>query len=252
MDIQGKVALITGASSGIGLATAELMAQRGARVVASDIKEEQGQKTVEAIQKQGGDIRFKAADVGNEEDVKELVECTVTTFSTLDILVNSAGIWLPKKDLPTHQMSEETWDAMLRVNLRGTFLPCKYSLPIMMKQGGGSIINLSSVVGLVGAAGFSHAYATTKGGIITFTKSLAVTYGEYNIRANALCPGEIETPMTGDMHKDEEYCQELLREIPLRRFGKAEEIAKLALFLASDDSSYITGAAIPIDGGFLA
>jgi NAD(P)-dependent dehydrogenase (short-subunit alcohol dehydrogenase family) len=248
--LNGKVALITGAGSGIGRASAVLFAQEGARILVCDINEAMGKEAVDTIMAKGGEAFFVKADVSNAADVKELMQLCVNQFSTLDILFNSAGIFLVGKDGPVAEVSEEVWNSTITVNLTGTFLCCKYAIPIMMGNKAGSIINMSSISAFVGGA--PHAYSASKGGILSLTGRIAVSYAPYNIRANAICPGLIETPMTKPRINSPEWLESYKNKIPLHRTGQPIEVANFALYLASDESSYVTGTAFTIDGGLVA
>jgi len=248
--VEGKVALVTGAGMGLGQASAILLAQEGARVVVSDIREDVGQATVDTIKGQGGDAIFVKADVSNSAEVQKLMKACVKQYDRLDVLHNSAGIWMARKDAPVAEVSEDIWHSTIAVNLTGTFLCCKYAIPIMMENNSGSIINMSSISGV--AATTYHSYSASKGGIISLTRSIAVSYAPYNIRANALCPGVIETPMTQAIRDDPQWIETYIKKTPLGRLGKPTDIAYLVLYLASEESSYVTGTAISIDGGLAA
>lgn len=246
--LKEKVVLITGIASGIGRATARIFAQEGAKVVGADISQEKGLEVIEAIKRAGGEATFVKADVSETSHVKRLVEKALAC-GRIDVLFNNAGVELVKKLKDT---TEEEWDRIVKINLRSVFLCCKYVIPEMIKSGGGVIINNSSVAGLVGS--FSPAYSAAKGGIIALTKTLAVELAPDNIRVNCICPGAIETPMLQRVLKkqgDPELIRtERVKSYPIGRFGKPEEIAQTALFLASDESSFMTGAVVAVDGGF--
>jgi len=247
---EGKVAIVTGAGMGLGQASAILLAQEGAKVVVSDVKADLGQATVDTIKGQGGDAIFVKADVADSAEVQELMKACVKQYDTLDVLHNSAGIWMARKDAPVAEVSEDVWHTTIAVNLTGTFLCCKYAIPIMMENKNSSIINMSSIAGIT--ATINHCYSASKGGVLALTRSIAVSYAPYNIRANALCPGLIETPMTQPIRDDSQWGESYINKTPLGRFGKPTDIAYLILYLASDESAYVTGAAISIDGGFAA
>jgi NAD(P)-dependent dehydrogenase (short-subunit alcohol dehydrogenase family) len=248
--LKDKVAVITGMSTGIGRASALLFAQEGAKVVGADINQEEGQKVIDAIRRVGGDAVFVKTDVSEAIDVKKLVEKALA-YGKIHILFNNAGIEVVKKLRDT---TEEEWDRAIKVNLKSVYLCCKQVIPEMVKAGGGVIINTSSVAGLVGS--FSAAYSAAKGGIIALTRVLAVELARDNIRVNCICPGAIETPMlqrTLQKQGDpEQVRKERLRAYPVGRFGRPEEVAQLALFFASDESSFMTGVIAPVDGGFTA
>jgi NAD(P)-dependent dehydrogenase (short-subunit alcohol dehydrogenase family) len=250
MKLRGKVALITGAGSGIGRATAILFAREGAKVVVVDYNEATARETAELIKKSGGEAIFIKADVSNGEEVRKMIDRAVQEYGRLDILYNNAGI--EGQQAPTAECPEENFERVISVNLRGVFLGMKYGIQQMLKQGGGVIINTASVAGMVGFAGLP-AYCASKGGVIQLTRTAALEYATMNIRINAICPGVIWTPMverfTG---KREEMIKQFSEIQPVKRMGRPEEVAALALFLASEDSSFITGAAITIDGGYTA
>ena len=238
MKLDGKVALITGTGSGIGRATAILFAQEGARVVAIDIVASAGEKTAAQINENGGAAIFVQADVSQPSEVANMVQTAVETYGRLDILYNNAGIALPARVTET---SEEIWAKCIDINLKGVMLGCKYAIPEMLKNGGGVIISTASMLGLV--ASTSHAaYCAAKGGD--------------NIRVNCICPSEVDTPMHRqyliESSNPEATLRQMLERIPMNRVAQPEEIARAALFLASDDASYVTGIALPIDGGLTA
>jgi len=248
-ELDGKVALITGAGSGIGKTSAILFAREGAKIVVSDLKEETGRETVDVITAKGGKAFFVKADVSKAAEVEAMVQSCLNQYGTLDVLFNSAGIWL-KGDSPVAGMSEDVWNSMVSVHLTGHFLCCKYAIPIMIKNRGGSIINMSSISGLTSSD--RHAYSAAKGGILALSRSIAVSYVPYNIRANAICPGPVDTPMIADALADPQRREAYLKATPLAKFAQPEDIAYLALYLASDKSSLVTGTAIPVDGGYVA
>ena len=248
--IEGKVAIITGAASGIRKATAILFAQEGAKVVVADTVDKLGEETVKMIKESGGKAVFVHADVSKAEDVKNMVKTAVDTYGRLDIIFNNAGIEGATAD--TANYPESVFDKVIAINLKGVWLGIKYAVPELLKNGGGSIINTSSVAGLVGFAGLS-AYNATKGGIIQLTKTAALEYAKQNIRVNCIAPGVIETPMVDRFLKGQPEAKAAFIQIePVGRFGKPEEIAKAALFLASDDSSFVTGTVLTVDGGLTA
>lgn len=250
MRLKDKVALITGAGSGIGRATALLFAREGAEVVVVDYNEDTARETVDLIKKDGGEAIFIKADVSKSGEVQNMIKETVKKYGKIDVLYNNAGI--EGEQAPTAECSEENFDRVIAVNLKGEFLGMKYGIQQMLKQGGGVIINTSSAAGLVGFPGIP-AYCASKGGIIQLTRTAALEYATRNIRINAICPGVIWTPMierfTG---KNEEMVKQFSEIEPVKRLGKPEEVAALALFLASDDASFITGAAVTVDGGYTA
>jgi NAD(P)-dependent dehydrogenase (short-subunit alcohol dehydrogenase family) len=248
--LNGKIALVTGAGSGIGRESAALFSREGARILVCDINEEAGRETVSIITSEEGEAFFVKADVSNAAEVKELMKSCANHYGTLDVLYNSAGVYFIGKDGPVTEVNEEVWSSTIAVNLTGTFLCCKYAIPMMIANKAGSIINMSSISALVGNA--PVAYSASKGGILSLTGRIAASYAQYNIRANALCPGLIETPMTKLRFDDSEFLESYKNKIPLRRTGKPIDVAHLALYLASDESSYVTGAAFTIDGGLVA
>jgi NAD(P)-dependent dehydrogenase (short-subunit alcohol dehydrogenase family) len=251
MRLAGKVALITGAASGIGRTAARLFAEEGAAVLISDVAEEQGREAVAEIESTGGRAGFFKADVSRATEVEALMRHAVETFGGIHVLYNNAGIMHPA-DGGTTETTDEIWDLVLAVNLRGVWLCCKYGIPVMLEFGGGSIINVASFVALVGAATPQIAYTASKGGVLSMTREIAVEYARRGIRVNALCPGPIETPLMAELLADPARRSRRLVHIPMGRFGQAEEIARAALFLASDESSLMTGASLVVDAGITA
>ncbi|MDD5127383.1 MAG: SDR family NAD(P)-dependent oxidoreductase [Dehalococcoidales bacterium] len=247
--LQGKVALITGAGSGIGKAASILFTREGASVAVCDLNEQMGKETVALIEKQAGEAMFIKVDVSHSSEIQEAVRACLSRYGTIDVLYNCAGIWMAE-DVPVAGMSEDVWNALISIHLTGTFLFCKYVIPTMVKNKRGSIINTSSTSGLV--ASDRNAYSSAKGGIQSLTRSIAGSYAPYNIRANVICPGPVQTPLGDKAFADPVRKQSILNSIPLGRFAQPEEVALLALYLASDESSYVTGAWIPIDGGLTA
>jgi len=244
--VDDKVAIVTGAGSGIGKATALLLASEGACVVAADVTGAE-QETASAI---GEGALAVHADVSQAADVEAMIAATVSRFGRLDILFNNAGI--EGAQAPTAECTEETFDRVIGINLKGVFLGMKYAIPAMIRSGGGSIINAASVAGLVGFQNIP-AYCASKGGVIQLTKTAALEYAKQNIRVNATCPGVIWTPMVQRFVGDNAEARAQFEALePVGRFGTPEEVAALVLFLASDESSFITGAALPVDGGFVA
>ncbi|MHA1961431.1 MAG: SDR family NAD(P)-dependent oxidoreductase [Candidatus Thorarchaeota archaeon] len=246
--LERKVAVVTGVAAGIGKATAHLFAEEGAIVVGADLNTSDGNQVIEEIREQGGMGEFVEADVSTKKDVMMLME-NAQRHGGIHILFNNAGVEVVKKLVDT---SEEEWDRTMEVNLRSAFLCCKYAIPHMISRGGGAIVNNASVAGLIGS--FSPAYSASKGGMIALTKTLAVELAADGIRVNCVCPGAIETPMlkrTLEKQGDsEEIRQERLTGYPLGRFGEPEEVAKAVLFLSTDDSSFVTGEVLVVDGGF--
>ena len=248
MRLKDKVAIVTGAASGIGKATAVLFAEHGARIVVADIDEAGANETVAIIQDAGNEAIYIQTDVTISDNTEKMAQETLNTYGKLDILVSSAGIAmrLPVADLP-----EEDWHRCLDVNLTGVYLCAKAAIPAMQKNGGGSIINLSSIYGIVGAD-VRAAYVATKGGVTNLTRGMALDYAEDNIRVNCLCPGFVETPLVAGVIKTPEEYKALADKHPMRRLAQPEEIAYGALYLASDESAFVTGIALPIDGGYTA
>jgi NAD(P)-dependent dehydrogenase (short-subunit alcohol dehydrogenase family) len=250
-DVKDKVAIVTGARRGMGAAHAKLLAKSGAKVVVSDISEEDCQKVVEEIKKDGGEAIAVKCDVSNKSEADSLVQSAIDKWGKLDILVNNAGICCFK---PFTELSEKDWDLTLDVNLKGEFLCAQAAVRQMIKQKSGSIINIASIgMGQVGSgiAGLAH-YCASKGGVVAMTESMAVELAPFNIRVNAIAPGAIDTPMVAAAKDDPGLLEQTLSLVPMKRMGKSEEVANLALFLASDASSYITGDVIIIDGGWMA
>jgi NAD(P)-dependent dehydrogenase (short-subunit alcohol dehydrogenase family) len=246
--LEGKVALITGAGNGMGRVAALRFASEGARVVVADAVTAAGEATVDAVHDAGGEAMFTPVDVADAARVEAMVDATLAAYGALHVLYNNAGI-LPPDDAGAVDTPETTWDRVLEVNLKGVFLCCRFGLPAMLASGGGSIVNVSSVVALVGSATPQVAYTASKGGVLALTRELAVQYAREGIRVNALCPGPIETPLLAELLDDPEWARRRLVHIPMGRPGRPEEIAEAALFLASDESSFMTGATLVVDGG---
>ena len=255
MRLKDKVALVTGAGSGIGRAVALRFAREGAAVAVSDISDLGANETANMVTGAGGCVVALSGDVSVGKDAERMVSDTVGEFGRLDILVNSAGI-SARNALPEGASPESVWEKVMNVNLKGTYLMCWSSVPQMEKSGGGSIINLASIMGLVGypvgiGDGFNP-YPPSKGGVVQFTRTLAVDSARKNIRVNCLCPGFVATNFTKALTEDSET-NALLEELhPMGRLGRPEEIANAALYLASDDASYVTGTALAVDGGYTA
>jgi NAD(P)-dependent dehydrogenase (short-subunit alcohol dehydrogenase family) len=248
MRLDGKVALITGGGSGMGKMAAELFASEGASVVLTDVNDEAGEATASAIGDRG---HFVHADVSTESDAEAMVATAVERFGRLDVLYNNAGVMLPD-DGSVHATDESIWDTTLAINVKGVAFGCKFGIPAMLETGGGSIINVASFVAWLGAATSQTAYTASKGAVLAMTREIAVEYARKGIRCNALCPGPIETPLLLALLSDEAKRQRRFVHIPMGRLGHAEELAKAALFLASDDSSYMTGSSLIVDGGITA
>jgi NAD(P)-dependent dehydrogenase (short-subunit alcohol dehydrogenase family) len=251
MRLQGKVALITGAASGIGRETALLFAAEGASVVAVDIDDYGGERTVNAIAASGSAAIYVHADVSSAAECEEMVAKTEEKFGRLDVLFNNAGI-MHSGDDDAVATDEAVWDLTMAINLKGVFLGCKYGIPALRRAGGGSIINTASFVALLGAATPQLAYTASKGGVLALTRELAVVHARENIRVNALCPGPLRTELLMSFLNTDEKKQRRLVHVPMGRFGEAKEMAQAALFLASDESSYATGTEFVVDGGITA
>jgi len=247
MKLKDKVAIVTGGGSGIGREIALLFAGEGARLSVADYVAETGEDTVRRIREGGGEAIFIKADVSQAIDAERVVRQTVEKYGKLDILCNNAGIL--GRVASVGEAAEENWDRVITVNLKSVFLCSKYAVGEMMKGGGGVIINSSSTMGLVGLPG-NTAYSASKGGVIQFTKTMALEYASSNIRVNCVCAGWIDTPMNEIL--DEKILRWTVRETPMGRLGKPEEVAQAALYLASDESSFVTGTALVVDGGWLA
>lgn len=248
MRLQDKVALITGSAGGMGQAAAELFAREGASVIVTDIAADAGRQTAQQIRDAGGKAIFVKANVANEEDVRQLVAESIDAYGRIDVLYNNAGI-MPDDDSGVTDLSEATWNRILDVNLKSAFLCTKHVVPHMMKQNKGSIINVASFVAFMGCTVPQDAYTASKGGMLSLTKSFAIQYGPHGIRCNAICPGPIETPLLRVLWTSEEARNLRLNRIPLGRFGEMNDIIYMALYLASDESSWTTGAWLVVDGG---
>lgn len=248
MRLKDKVALITGAGSGIGRETALLFAGEGARVVVVDVNDAAGRKVVEEL---GDRAVYVHADVSKAAEAEAMIRAAEESFGRLDVLFNNAGISHPKDD-DAVTTEEEVWDLTMNINLKGVFLGCKYGIPALRRAGGGSIINTASFVAILGAATPQLAYTASKGGVLAMTRELAVIHARENIRVNALCPGPLKTELLMKYLDTEEKRQRRLVHIPMGRFGEAREIARAVLFLASDESSFTTGATFLVDGGITA
>lgn len=247
MILKGKVAIITGAASGIGESTALLFANEGAHLVLTDINEEKGNDLVERIKTKGAEAIFLKADVSKAEDAELSVKKAVEKFGKLDIAVNNAGIGGPQK--PVGEYEIEAWDNVIAINLSGVFYGMRYQIPAMVKNGKGSIINVASILGSVGFA-HSAAYVAAKHGVLGLTKSAALEYSAQGVRVNSVGPAFIKTPLLEGL--DQELLDQLVSLHPIGRLGEADEVAELFLWLASDKASFATGAYYPIDGGYLA
>ena len=250
--LSGKVAIVTGGASGIGAATCRLFAKEGAKgVVIADINEELGEEVVDQIRKQGGDAFYIFLDVSDEQQWIDTVTTTVERYGQLDVTVNNAGMstWESRKNVEDTTL--EIWNRMHAVNVTGVFLGTKYSIPEMRKVGGGSIINISSIYGIVGSKG-GTSYHSAKGGVRTFTKATAIQYAAENIRSNSIHPGFADTGMTAELHAQPDEHARRISQTPIGRMGTPEDMAWGCLYLASDESSFVTGVELPIDGGMTA
>ena len=248
MRLKEKVALITGGSSGIGLETALLFAKEGAKVIIADINDEGGQQAVARIQEQGGTAGYCRADVSSAADCEKMVAFAENVFGKLNILFNNAGI-MHNDDGDAVSTEESIWDLTMSINVKGVFFGCKFSIPALRRAGGGSIINTASFVAHLGAATPQIAYTASKGAVLSMTRELAIIHAREGIRVNALCPGPLRTDLLMKFLNTEEKKQRRLVHIPMGRFGEAKEMAAAALFLASDESSYMTGTEFLVDGG---
>ena len=251
MRLSDKVALITGGGSGIGKASCLLFAREGAKVVVVDLKKETAEATAKEIRDAGGDARAFAADVSKAKDAEGMVRFAEESYGRLNVVFNNAGIF-HNDDNSVTNTAEDVWDLVIDINLKGVFLGCQYAIPALQRAGGGSIINTASFVAIVGAAVPQIAYTASKGGVLAMTREIAVEFARQNIRANALCPGPVETPLLAALLSDPARRQRRLVHIPTGRFARPEEIANAALFLASDESSYVNGSTFLVDGGITA
>ncbi len=254
MRLKEKVSIVTGAASGIGGATALLFGEEGAKVMCADVNGDGTERVARQIGDTGGEAASLTADVAQEEDVQRMVVETVERWGRLDILFNNAGIGF---GLPVTQVLEEDWDRLIDINLKGVFLGCKHAIPEMVKQGGGAIVNTASDAGLRGTAWLST-YCASKGGVVLLTKSLAVEWAQQGVRVNCVCPGVIRTPILDPfIERGQELFggsrdaawERLAQAHPVGRVGEPEEVARAVLFLASDEASFVTGVALPVDGG---
>lgn len=251
MRLANKVALITGGGSGIGKASCLLFAREGAKVVVVDLKQETADATVDEIRSSGGEANAFAADVSKAKDAEAMVRFAEDTYGALHVAFNNAGVFHPDDESVT-TTSEEIWDMVININLKGVFFGCKYEIPALLRAGGGSIINTASFVAVMGAAVPQIAYTASKGGVLAMTREMAVEFARQNIRVNALCPGPVETPLLAELLADPERRQRRLVHVPPGRFARAEEMANAALFLASDEASFVNASTFLVDGGITA
>ena len=249
--LQDKVALITGAGSGIGRETSLLFAAEGAAVLAVDVNEAGAEESVEKVKAAGGEATPHVADVSSPEDSEAMVAAAEDAYGRLDVMFNNAGI-MHSDDDDAVSTEVDIWDLTMDINAKGVFLGCKYGIPALRRAGGGSIINTASFVALLGAATPQVAYTASKGAVLAMTRELAVVHARENIRVNALCPGPLRTELLMKFLDTDEKKQRRLVHIPMGRFGEAAEMAKAALWLASDESSYVTGTEFVVDGGITA
>jgi NAD(P)-dependent dehydrogenase (short-subunit alcohol dehydrogenase family) len=246
--LRGKTALITGAGSGIGRQAAQIFAREGARVVVADRDVEGGQATVESVAAEGGAAFFVEADVASSDSVRAAVETAESQYDALHILFNNAGIF-PDADADPVTTPEDVWDQVMDVNLKGVFLGCKHGIPALLRAWGGSIVNTASFVAVMGAATAQIAYTASKGGVLAMTREIAVIYARQGIRANALCPGPVNTPLLEELLADPAARARRLVHVPMGRLAEADEVARAALFLASEDAAYVNGSTFMVDGG---
>jgi NAD(P)-dependent dehydrogenase (short-subunit alcohol dehydrogenase family) len=249
--LDGKVALITGGASGMGMVASRLFASEGAKVVLTDVTDEPGEDVAASIRADGGEATYVHADVASESDAETMVKTAVETYGGLTVLYNNAGVMLGD-DGSVHATDESIWDTTLAINVKGVAHGCKYGIPALIESGGGSIVNVASFVAWMGAATSQTAYTASKGAVLAMTREIAVEYARKGVRCNALCPGPIDTPLLAELLSDPARRQRRFVHIPMGRLGQAEELAKAALFLASDDSSFMTGASLVVDGGITA
>ena len=248
--LDGKVALISGGARGQGAAEAHVFAQEGAKVVFGDVRDAEGAQVEAAVRAAGGDAVYLHLDVTSEADWDKAVRTAVERYGKLDVLINNAGIVIPR--VPIEERTAEEWDRVMAVNAKGVFLGTKHAIPAMRRAGGGSIVNISSVAGIGQSAHQEPAYAASKGAIRIFTKVTASQHARDGIRCNSVHPGPVDTEMLHSAMRDPEVLRRRLERVPLGRMGTVDEVVKAVLYLASDDSSYVTGAELVIDGGALA
>lgn len=248
MRLQDKVALITGGGSGIGRESALLFAKEGAKVIIADLNQAAGEQTTADINAANGEAAFCKVDVSKAAEVKQMIAFAEERFGKLNVLFNNAGVF-DDRDGSVLDTEESVWDLVINVNLKGVFLGCQFGIPALLRAGGGSIINTASFVALSGAAVSQVAYTASKGGVLSMTREISVEFARQNIRVNAICPGPVQTPLLAELLADPARRERRLVHIPLGRFAEAKEIAASALFLASDESSYVTGSTFLVDGG---
>jgi len=246
--LDGKVVVITGAASGLGREAALLFSDEGARICVADVTEDEGERTASECR----DAFFFKADVASPESVEEMYRATAERYGGIDILYNNAGI-MPADDASILDTEPDAWERVQDVNAKGVYLCCKYGIPYLLERGGGSVINVASFVALIGAATSQISYTASKGAVLSMTRELAVEFARRGVRVNALCPGPVETPLLMRLFRDDPDAYERRRvHLPMGRLARAREVAYGALFLASDESSYVTGATFLVDGGITA
>ena len=245
MRLKDKTAIITGGGTGIGLATARAFYQEGAKIILFGRRKEKLEKAVEKL---GDSAIIVQGDMTNNNDLDQLINETLHNFKKIDILVNNAGLF---NGAPLHEISDSQWDEIMNINIRSVFQLTRRVLPAMLSQKYGSIIHISSILGLIAVPQVA-AYNVSKGALNQFSRSIAVEYGSSGIRSNSICPGLIATDMTADLMKDVDLMKEWSKDYPIGRFGKPEDVANACLYLASDESSFVTGITLPVDGGFTA
>jgi NAD(P)-dependent dehydrogenase (short-subunit alcohol dehydrogenase family) len=251
-QLDGKVALVTGGASGIGRATALALAREGAKLIIADRNDEGGRQTVHIITEQGGDATFVQVDVTQARQVEAMISTTVATYGRLDCAHNNAGVGARPRAL-LHELTEESWDRVLSINLKGVWLCMKYEIIQMLKQGGGAIVNTASIMGLVGSWSRSGAYNASKHGVVGLTKTAALEYATAGIRVNAVCPGYIRTPLIEEaLTSNPEMEAQIVARHPVGRMGRPEEIAEAVVWLCSDAASFVTGHTMTVDGGYVA
>jgi len=250
MRLAGKTVLITGSGSGQGREAAILFAKEGAQVVVTDISQDAINGTLKQIADGGGQAVGKTMDVSDSTQVQQAIKLAVDRFGKLDILYNNAGVWLRTEDGPIAKLEDRIWDLTINTNLRGMYHCCKYAIPKMIRSGGGSIVNTASVAGLMGT--YSSAYSASKGGMIALSRTIATTYAKQNIRSNVICPGYVDTPMSKGIADNPKVLQGYIEATPLQRGGKPIDTAYMALYLASDEASFVTGGVFVVDGGVYA
>lgn len=252
MRLTDKVTIVSGAATGLGRAVALRFGREGARVVVIDIDAQNGQAMIDELRSVGGQGLFLRADVGDEPDVRRAIRAALDEYGRIDVLYNNAGVLFHDRDARVHELSLEVWDCTLRINLRGSFLCSKHVIPWMLNQGGGSIIHVGSPTGFLGCAPNLTAYSASKGGILGLTRVMAASYGPDNIRVNSIIPGTMDTPMNASVLFDAAARERFRAAIPLGRLGTPDDLSGLAVFLASDESSYCTGGLYTCDGGLTA